>query len=128
MWPFSGRQHQETPRNHPSTTPAQLETSEDRPQSPNAELVAQISQLTAEVGAVRQEWAETLERLNRWSKRQSARERRELHAALDGEGMEVAEEETPEPIPVSAGNGSQMDRAAMKAQLRAQLRQRGMQQ
>lgn len=125
MWPFSARQHQETPGNQLAATHDEADSHEDAPGTTIgtfAALTEQVSQLRSEVGALQQEWAETLERLNRWGKRQAARERKDLHATLDGPGPEVAEENG-----ATALSGQTVaDRSVLKAQLRAKLaRQRG---
>lgn len=42
-----------------------------------------LDALVAEVKQLRIEWAETLDKVNRWASRQAARQRKELHANLD---------------------------------------------
>lgn len=83
------------PWNKQSPTPQPPPT----PTAPASEwpnpLAAQLSQLTADVSALRLEWSEVLDKLNRWTKRQSARDRREVSAGLEllGEnGPEMAED------------------------------------
>jgi hypothetical protein len=122
MWPFRDRQDRETPGNQLAATQSGADSHEDAPGSTNGTLLAlttQVAQLRSEVGALQQEWAETLERLSRWGKRQAARERKDLHATLEGPGPEVAEEKEPDPI---GGHYTAADRSALKAQLRAKLR------
>jgi hypothetical protein len=117
MWPFAPRNRQQTPSHAPESASADAKT----------ELAAQLSQLTADVAGLRLEWAEILDKINRWASRQAARDRRRASAELDG--LEIAEdapgdanggEDGVEVGP--AGNAAQ--RAALKAHLRARIQPR----
>jgi hypothetical protein len=121
VWPFSSRQHQESPGNHQETS----ETHQEPVRATIAGVLDQISQLRAEVAGLQQEWGETLDRLNRMVKRFSARERKQLHSALEEEGPEVAEENGAQPAAEGAEDGTQDARSRLKAQLRSRLQQRG---
>jgi hypothetical protein len=125
MWPFSPRNRQQTPSIAP-------ENASDRTQEPPPDddeiagsIQAQLSQLTSDLAGLRLEWAEVLDKLNRWASRQSARERRRAVAQLDhlsGDGPEVAEDAPGATNGRELGNGAPPDRSAAKAALRALIR------
>lgn len=117
-WPWN---RQRTPSEQPQDAPSAALSTQI------AELTAQVSQLTSDLAGIRLEWAETLDKLNRWSSRQSARQRRETHQNLDhlaADGPEDAEDAPGATNGAGVESGSLADRAARKAALRAQFNRR----
>jgi hypothetical protein len=122
MWPFSPRNRQQTPSHAPEFTAV------NTPPPPPAELSAQLSQLTSDDAGLRLEWAEILDKINRWASRQAARDRRRAGSQLDG--LEIAEDAPG--ATNGGGDGVEVDpvaigaqRAFLKAQLRARIQPRG---
>lgn len=118
MWPFTPRNRQETPSDAPATpiefVPAEL-----------ADLQAQLSQLTADLAGLRLEWAEVLDKINRWASRQAARERRRVNVELDhlGEnGSEIAEDAPGATNGHAPAPGTPEARLAAKQALRSRIR------
>lgn len=121
-WPWN---RQETPSHAPHD--ATDRTAEPPPDDDEiaGSIQAQLSQLTSDLAGIRLEWAEVLDKLNRWASRQSARERRRTVAQLDGltgDGPEVAEDAPGATNGQDVGNGAHPDRSAAKAALRARIR------
>ncbi|MGH7510996.1 MAG: hypothetical protein ACREMZ_16280 [Gemmatimonadales bacterium] len=88
-------------------------------------LSVRLSQLESDLAGLRLEWAEVLDKLNRWASRQSARERRRAVAQLDdlaGNGSEIAEDAPGATNGRELGNGAPPDRSVAKAALRALIR------
>jgi hypothetical protein len=69
-----------------------------------------LAELRREVGSLRFEWADVLDKINRWASRQAARTRNDTLRALE---LEPAGEEAPAPAPAAGQN-----LAELKAQLR----------
>jgi hypothetical protein len=121
MWPFTPRNRQRTPSEPPVSPDGQL------PTTPlGASGTAPATQADLEV--LRLEWAEVLDKLARWSSRQSARDRKRVNRELDqlDEGSEAHEDAPGD----TNGGGAEVDtppsmngaqRAAYKAQLRARI-------
>lgn len=118
-WPWN---RQRTPSKPPPDAPG---LDADAPDDEPGSVQAQLSQLTSDLAGLRLEWAEVLDKINRWASRQSARERRRAVAQLDGlngDGSEIAEDALGATNGQEQGNGARLDRSAAKAALRAQIR------
>jgi len=120
-WPWN---RQQNPSEHASNGDLPIgEMVERQPEPSETPLHTQVQLLATELASLRLEWAEVLDKINRWASRQAARERqravRELSAMSDDqETLQEAQGPTND-----AGMGSQADRATIKAQLRARARQ-----
>lgn len=91
-----------------------------RPEPAPAEALApsaleQLAQLQRDVQAIRFEWADTLDKINRWASRQAARQRLDTHRALESDATEQLQ------LPEAAPSNNIAD---LKAQLRRQAFQR----
>lgn len=121
-WPWN---RQETPSQHPDDAGNGSQEPPPDDDEVASSISAQLSQLTSDLAGLRLEWAEVLDKLNRWASRQSARERRRAVAQLDqlsGDGPEIAEDASGATNGHELGNGAQVDRSIAKAALRAKLR------
>lgn len=76
-------------------------------------IEAKLTDMTASTGLLRVEWAEVLDKINRWASRQSGRLSRQAKAALDA--AETAEDAPQAPIGGGPGSGRP---ATSKAELR----------
>jgi hypothetical protein len=113
------------PWNKQAPTSQPPEHAPTAPQEPSEPLAAQLSHLTADVAALRLEWSEVLDKLNRWAKRQTARDRRQVHGQLDElgqEGPEIAEDAPGATNGHHPAPGSPEARMAAKAALRSRVR------
>jgi hypothetical protein len=89
-------------------------------QAPLSEPVeAQLATLRAKMTALETEWADTLDKIQRWTARENARKRRAAARALEGEGSDSPD--APEGL-TEAGNGHPVSRKGHLRQLAAQLR------
>lgn len=115
IWPWN---RQRTPSKPPESLTAVTE-------NPPPELVAQLSQLSADLAGLRLEWAEVLDKINRWASRQAARERRRAAVVLDElgqDGQEIAEDAPGATNGHDPAPGSPEARMAAKAALRSRIR------
>lgn len=102
--------------------PLEPELIEQRPGA-DTPLAVKVSQLEGELAGIRLEWAEVLDKINRWASRQAARERQRAVREL-GNLAEAPETHEDAPGPTNGGeSGSMADRASAKAQLRARAAQ-----
>lgn len=123
-WPWN---RQETPSHHPDDAGDRTQEPPPDDDAIASSIQAQLSQLTSDLAGLRLEWAEVLDKLNRWASRQSARERRRAVAQLDqlsGDGPEIAEDAPGATNGQEQGNGAHLDRSAAKAALRARITRR----
>jgi hypothetical protein len=117
--PWYAPWNKQAPTSQPAPTPTAPASEWPNP------LAAQLSQLTADLSALRLEWSEVLDKLNRWTKRQSARDRREVNsglAHLGEDGPEMAEDAPGATNGHDPAPGSPEARLAAKAALRSRLR------
>ena len=103
----------------PAPTPlanqeAALRACEDRLRA----LEARVTDMAATTGLLRIEWAEVLDKINRWASRQTGRLARLAHANLE----KAAEDD---PGPAIPGEGVPKGRAVTKSDLRARVRTGG---
>lgn len=80
---------------------------------------AQLATLRAKMTALETEWADTLDKITRWTARENARKRRATARALEEQGSDSPE--GPEGLH-EAGNGHPVSRKGHLRQLAAQLR------
>lgn len=108
MWPFTRQNRQQ-----PDEIPA-----EEAPPG----LTERVERLEYELQQLRLEWADTMDKINRWAARQAARDRHALQRLAEA-GSEGGEGSGSTPAPNGALNGAQT-REQQKAALRAQLLRR----
>jgi hypothetical protein len=75
--------------------------------------------MAATTGLLRVEWAEVLDKINRWASRQTGRLARAANAALEKAAQDDAG-------PTISGEGAQGTGAITKADLRRRVNQRGL--
>lgn len=80
---------------------------------------AQLATLRAKMTALETEWADTLDKITRWTARENARKRRATARALEEQGSDSPEGS--EGL-TEAGNGHPVSRKGHLRQLAAQLR------
>jgi hypothetical protein len=120
-WPWN---RQQTPSHAPENTIAPSQESPPDEEELANSLSVRLSQLESDLAGLRLEWAEVLDKLNRWASRQSARERRRAVAQLDelGDGPEIAQEAAGATNGHLPDSGSPDERSRLKAALRAKIR------